>query len=216
MTDRERAAVLVYDGVAELDAVGPYDVFATANRREVPIDAAIVTADPREEIEAIGGLTIEPDDTLDPADPPECLVVPGGRWSARAAEGAWAEAQRGTVPDAIAACHATGSLVAGVGAGVCLLAEAGLGDAPAAADGGQATSASQTASAGETTLDPSAPGAPALEARIAQAGRAETVHGVRTGIELALWLLEHAWGPDPARDVASMIEYDPDRDAAAG
>jgi putative intracellular protease/amidase len=204
MTDRERVAVLVYDGVAELSAVGPYDVFATAGRRGVPVDATIVTVDPREQVEAIGGLTLEPDGTLDSSEPPACLVVPGGRWSARAAAGAWAEAQRGRIPDAVAACHERGSLVAGVAAGVRLLAEGGVGDVPAESDDGTANSTN------------GAPGAPTSAARIAEGDRVANLDAANTGVGLALWLLEHAWGPDPARDVASMIEYDPDEGAAVG
>jgi transcriptional regulator GlxA family with amidase domain len=204
MTARERAAVIVYDGVAELSAVGPYDVFATAGRHGVPVEASLVTAEPREEIEAIGGLALEPDGTLDPADPPECLFVPSGRWSARASAGAWAEAQRGTVPDAIAGCQDRGSLVAGVGAGSCLMAAAGLGDDPRATDGGV------------TTVDAASPGAPGVDARIADGGRVATVAGARSGIDLAFGLLERAWGPGPARDVAAMLEYEPDGGSAVG
>lgn len=200
MTAPERAGVLVYDGVAELSAVGPYDVFATASRQGVAVEAALLTAESRGEIEAIGGLALEPDGTVDPADPPACLIVPSGRWSARAADGAWAEAQRGTLPEAIAGCHDRGTLVAGVGAGVCLMAEAGLGDDPTTADG--------------VAPDPESPGVPALEARIAQDGRVASVEGTDSAIDLALRLLEGAWGPEPAADVAAMIEYD--GDAAVG
>jgi len=218
MTARQRAGVLVYDGVGELSAIGPYDVFATAGRRGAPVEAAIVTAAPTDGVEAIGGLGLEPDGTLDPSDPPACLLVPSGRWSARAAEGAWAEAQRGTVPDAVAACHATGGLVAGVGAGVCLLAEAGLGEDPTEVDGGRSVTdgSPSTTDAEEVTTAWPSPGAPAFDARVADDGRVATVSGARSGIELALWLLEHAWGPERARDVAAMIEYDPGSDAAAG
>lgn len=204
MTASERAAVLVYDGVAELDAVGPYDVFATAGRQDVPVEASLVSAEPVDGVEAIGGLELEPDGVLDPADPPACLVVPGGRWSARAADGAWAEAQRGTLPNAIRGCEDNGTLVAGVGAGVCLLAEAGLGEYPAtlASDGGRQHGG--------------APGAPSPDARLAYEGDVESAAGVRSGVHLGLWLLEHAWGPDPAEAVSAMIEFDPEGDAAAG
>lgn len=202
MPTRERAGILVYDGVAELSAVGPYDVFATASRRGVPVDASLVTAEPSEEIEAIGGLALEPDGTLDPAAPPDCLVVPGGRWSARATDGAWAEAQRSRLPDLIAACADRGALVAGVGAGVALLGAAGLGADPAPG--------------GEPASKPTAPGGPSVDARIAHEGRVATVDGEQSGIGLALDILEAGWGPDPAADVAAMIEYDGGADAAHG
>lgn len=219
MTASERAAVLVYDGFAEIDAIGPYDVFATAARQGVSVEATLVAAEPCEDVEAIGGLTVDPDGVLDPADPPDCLLVPGGRWSARANAGAWAEAQRGVIPDMVAACHDAGSLVAGVGAGVLLLAEGGLGDDPEA-HGASTQSGGSGASHRGTLADGGdgwgAPGAPALDARLADDGRVRTVEGTRSGIDLALSLLEHAWGPEPANEVASMIEYDPDGDAAVG
>jgi len=53
-------------------------------------------------------------------------VVPGGGWNDRAPRGAWAEAERGELPAAIAAAHRAGAQVATVCTGAMLATAAGL------------------------------------------------------------------------------------------
>ena len=198
MTADARVAVLVYDGFHADDGIGAYDVFATAGRGGAPVDAALVTAGgPVDgEIEASDGTTVEPDRIVDPADPPDVLIVPGGGWNKRAADGAWAEAQRPPTVEAIRRCHRNGSLVAAVCTGSMLLAEAGL------TDGRRAVT--HPATMGEL----SQAGARTVDARVVDDGDVVTAAGDEAGIDLGLWLLEREWGPENSESVADMIEYE--------
>ena len=59
---------------------------------------------------------------------PDALLVPGGGWGDRAETGAWAEYDRGDIPEAIASAHDRGATVATVCTGGMLAAGAGILD----------------------------------------------------------------------------------------
>jgi len=105
--------ILLYDGYDELDAIGPFEVFANAGRvlgrreSDRTCGATLVTLEPADRVTASHGLRVEPDDAL---GDPDLLVVPGGGWNARGDRGARAEAERGAVPEAVVV--ATRSLTA--------------------------------------------------------------------------------------------------------
>ncbi len=83
----KQAQIVVYDGVDELDAVGPFEVLVAGG-----FEVELVTIDPTPIVEGAHGLALTPSGYLGPA--PELLVVPGGGWLTRAREGAWAQARR--------------------------------------------------------------------------------------------------------------------------
>src|SRR5437763_8808068 len=125
-----RVAIFVFDGVDELDAVGPFEVLANGERAGAPIDVRLVTLDERDDIVGSHGLRIRPDGMWD--GEADLVIVPGGGWNDRGSEGAWAEAQRGDLPRAISEHHTGGGHVAGVCTGGLLLAAAGvIGGRPA-------------------------------------------------------------------------------------
>ena len=62
---------------------------------------------------------VRTDGPLDPGRA-DLLVIPGGGWNDRGAQGAWAEAERGDLPAAIAAAHRAGAVVATVRTGAML------------------------------------------------------------------------------------------------
>src|SRR5438105_2083385 len=118
--------ILIYDGCDELDAVAPFEVLRAAAWLGANLRAELVTADDAAEVTAAHGLRLKPHARLDPAARPDVLIVPGGGWVARAAQGARAEAQKGEIPALIAECHRGGSTVACVCTGAMLAASAGL------------------------------------------------------------------------------------------
>jgi putative intracellular protease/amidase len=87
---------VVFDGADPLDAVGPYEVLATAGALGADASVALVTLEPREEVRLAHGLRVCPDGVLEPGL--DVIVVPGGGWADRAPAGAWAEAERGAPP----------------------------------------------------------------------------------------------------------------------
>jgi len=217
------ADILLYDGFDELDAIGPYEVFdyaldyatdgpagADAGRggeTARPGRVRYVTLDERESVTASHGTRVGVDGVVpepDAADAPDLLVVPGGGWSARdETAGAWAEAQRGDVPRALAAHHAAGTRIAAVCTGAMLLAAAGV------TDGRRAT----THAAAVDELRES--GADVADARVVDDGDLLSAGGVTSGIDLALYVVEREFGTDVADRVAAVTEYERRYETAA-
>jgi transcriptional regulator GlxA family with amidase domain len=204
--------VLVYDGFDELDGVGPYEVFDyaldyAADGEDRAGRVRYVTLDDRDAVTASHGTRIGVDGTLpDPEadDRPDLLVVPGGGWSARDEEAsAWAEAQKGDVPRALASHHASGTRIASVCTGSMLLAEAGV------TDGRRAVT---HASAAEELRES---GARVVDARVVDDGDLLSAGGVTSGIDLALYVVEREFGAAVADRVATVIEYERRYEVAA-
>jgi len=195
------AAVLLFEGFEELDAIGPYDVLATAAAGDAALATVdLVTATPTNSVVASKGAEIVPHDTLDSTDPPAYLVVPGGSWVGGADEGVRAVADRGVVPELIADCHAAGSTVASVCTGAMLLERGGLLDGrPAVTHRG-------------AIADLEATDATVVDARVVDDGDLLTAGGVTAGIDLALWLVEREWGEAVAADVRETLEYEREPD----
>jgi transcriptional regulator GlxA family with amidase domain len=197
-------AILLYDGFDELDAVGPFEVFENAGRAGADCDVRLVTLDDRETVTASHGLRVGVDGTLDPADAPDLLVVPGGGWSDPAAPGAGLEAERGAIPEAVAAHHGAGATVAGVCTGGMLLARGGLLDG-------------RPAVTHHTALDDlRAAGADVREDRVVDDGDVLTAGGVTSGLDLSLHVVEREFGADVADRVAREIEYERRHDPVRG
>ena len=188
-------AIVVFDGVDELDAVGPYRVFAGAKSAGADLTVSLVTIDDVEWVVASNGLGLRTDGTLEEANP-DLVVVPGGGWNSRAEESAWAEARSGVIPEAVADLHDAGVTVAGVCTGGMLLAEAGLTDGrPAVTHAGALEELRET-------------GAEVIDARVVDDGDLVTAGGVTSGLDLALYVLKREFGSSIADSVAANLEYE--------
>jgi len=180
--------ILLYDGFDELDAMGPFEVLANGGfePRLVSIDGSDATGSHGARIGVDGALT----------EAPDLLVVPGGGWGDRAPMGAWAEAQRGEIPSAIAERHRAGSTIASVCTGAMLLATAGLLTGRPAVTHHLALDELEEAGADVKR-----------DSRVVDDGDILTAGGVTSGIDLALWLIERERGADAANAVAREIEH---------
>lgn len=220
--------VLLYDGFDELDAIGPYEVFEyalgfAAEESEAAAEAPstpdgtdpkpadrlrYVTLEDRETVTASHGTRVGVDTTLpepNAADVPDLLVVPGGGWTAReGTASAWAEAERGAIPDALAAYHAAGVRIASVCTGSMLLATAGVTDGRRAVT--HASALDELRESGATVVD----------ARVVDDGDLLTAGGVTSGLDLALYIVEREFGAEVADRVATVIEYDRRYEVADG
>jgi transcriptional regulator GlxA family with amidase domain len=188
--------ILCFDGFEELDAIGPYEVLQVAASRGLDLDVSLVTLEARDRVTAANGLRIEPDGALSVADPPDIVVVPGGGWNDRDSAGAWAEAERGAIPDVLADLHDAGTTIAAVCTGGMLVARAGLLDGrPAVTHAGALD-------------DLRASGAEVVDARYVDDGDILTAGGITAGIDLALHLIERLADAETADAVATHMEYE--------
>jgi transcriptional regulator GlxA family with amidase domain len=190
-----RVAVVVFEGFDELDAIGPLEVLRNAAAMgATDLSVELVALDGSAEVTGSHGLRVRTDGRLDPGRT-DLLVIPGGGWNDRGAHGAWAEAERGDLPAAIAAASRAGAVVATVCTGAMLAATAGLiRGRPAITHHG-------------AVEDLRASGAQVVEARVVDDGDLVTAGGVTSGIDLALWLVERHFGADLAEAVATEIEH---------
>jgi len=186
--------IILYDGFDELDVVGPLEVL---RRAAEPADLRVdlVSATGALDVEASYGLRVRADRRLDAAQLPDVLVVPGGGWNARAERSAWAEYERGVIPDLAARVHRNGGVVAAVCTGAMLLAKAGLLD-------GRPASTHHSARA-----DLQAHGAAVSDERVVDDGDVVTAGGVTSGLDLALHLVERLAERDLADRIAHEMEY---------
>jgi transcriptional regulator GlxA family with amidase domain len=180
----------MYDGFDELDAVAPFEILAAAG-----FAVELVAIGQTWSIRTAHGVSIHPHGVLSPR--PDLLVVPGGGWASRAPQGAWAEAQRGLIPELIAERYAAGSLIAGVCSGVMLLAASSmLRDRPAVTH----------RVAVEELREFGAEVHP--EARVVDDGDVITAGGVTSAIDLALHIVGRERGEEAASAGARRIEHD--------
>lgn len=191
-------AIVLFDGFDNLDAIGPFEVFNHARTFGADIEVRTYTLAEQEVVMSSHGLRIEPAGVLESeASIPDIVVVPGGGWGERAETGAWGEAERGDLPEALKRLSDGGATVAGVCTGGMLLARAGVTDGrPAVTHHG----------ALEDLRDS---GAEVVEARVVDDGDLVTAGGVTSGIDLAIHLVEREFGPNVADRVATEMAYEP-------
>lgn len=188
-----RIDIVVFEGVDEMDAVGPFRVLRAATGAWLTTRLVSLTGEP---VPGIHGLRFEPDAAYDVAAPPDVLVVPGGGWNARLDRGAWGEAQRGDWLSNIRAARMSGTVLAGVCTGTMLLAHAGV-------IGNRRAATHHVA-----REDLAAIGATVVTDRVVDDGDLITAGGVTSGIDLALWLVERFADRATADRIAENMEYD--------
>jgi transcriptional regulator GlxA family with amidase domain len=190
-----RVAVVVFEGFDELDAIGPLEVLRNAAAMGADdLSVELVALDGAAEVTGSHGLVVRTDGRLD-REATDLLVIPGGGWNDRGAKGAWAEAERGELPAAIAAAHEAGAVVATVCTGAMLATAAGL------------TRGRPAVTHHDAIDDLRAAGAQVVEARVVDDGDLVTAGGVTSGLDMALWLVERHFGAELAGAVAAEIEH---------
>jgi transcriptional regulator GlxA family with amidase domain len=189
-----KVGILLFEGFEELDALGPYAVLRYAEAAGADVEVELVVLSEAERVTAAYGLTVTPHGVLD--DSYEVVVVPGGGWMTRAPSGAFAEVERGELPDALARLHRAGVTLASVCTGAMVLSAAGI-------------TRGRPAVTNKGVLEQlRADGAEVIDERVVDDGDLITSGGVTAGIDMALWLVERRWGKPLADAVARGMEYE--------
>jgi transcriptional regulator GlxA family with amidase domain len=186
--------LFLFDGVEELDAVGPWEVLAywTQHHAEDGWSISCLSADGQDVIGA-KNLVLGAHHSLDAAPALDVLIHPGGHGTRRLlrdrAHLDWIRTQRMVVPLMAAVC--TGSLV---------YAAAGLlTGRPATTHWASLNLLSE--------IDPTIK--TDVESRFVDDGDLLTSAGVSAGIDMALHLVARLAGVERAREVRRGIQYDP-------
>lgn len=178
-------AVLIFDRLTALDAIGPYEVLSRLPGAVV----RFVALEPGPQRTDTGFLTLNADYGLDEVRSPDIVVVPGG-------PGARDLVHNADVLDWVRTVHGTSRWMTSVCTGALILGAAGI------LDGRDATThwAAMDQLAGY--------GAVPTESRIVNAGKILTAAGVSAGIDLGLHIAELVAGEQVAKAIQLIIEYD--------
>ena len=198
MTD-VHVAIVLFDGVEELDWAGPWEVLTMwaalarrADARDVRVELVADTTTP---IRCAKGARVLADRTWGELEgTPDVVVVPGGRGTRTLVEDA-------DLLDRLRQLHRDGALLASVCTGSLLFAAAGLLEhRPATTHHGALGELQGLDGSCEVRRDE----------RYVDDGDIITSAGVSAGIDMALHLVDRLAGTERARAVRAAIQYDPD------
>jgi len=192
-TPTTKVAILIFDGLTALDAIGPYDVL-----RQVPgWEVTFVGKEAGELRTEAGGLGLVADVAIADAGEPDILLVPGGSGT----RSLLADAE---VLDWVRAVDRDTKWTTSVCTGALVLAAAGL------LDGRRATTYWQSFDElRDLGVEP-------VTSRWVEDGKYLTAAGVSAGIDMALHLVAEEVAPEVSQAVQLGIEYDPSPPFDAG
>lgn len=183
--------IYLYQGVASLDFVGPYEAF-DLSRYLLDSGKVVTIAESMEPITCANGMQVLPQYTFETAPNLDVLLVPGANELQAALSSPkaidWIRQMADRVTYTTAVC--TGSLI---------LQKAGL------LNGKKVTThwmliEELKKNASTTVL---------ADMRYVRDGNIITSQGVSAGIDMSLWLLGQLHTPDHARQVRKLLQYDP-------
>ncbi|HWB68904.1 MAG TPA: DJ-1/PfpI family protein [Solirubrobacterales bacterium] len=189
-----KIAILIFDRLTALDAIGPYEVM-----RSVPGWEIDFVAKARGELRTDSGfLGLVADRTLEEVSAPDIVVVPGGPGTRIAGAAGEPGLKDDTeVLEWLRAVDATSKWTTSVCTGSLVLGAAGL------LEGKRATSNwLYLERLGEF-------GAEAVGGRFVEDGKTITAAGVTAGLDMALHLVSRESGPEMAQAIQLGLEYDP-------
>jgi cyclohexyl-isocyanide hydratase len=187
-----KIGILIFDGMTQLDAMGPFEVFARIPRARV-----LLVAKRKRAVEAQFGLRMMPHTDLRRCPKLDIICIPGGGGINRLL------LDRETVAF-VRRQSKRARYVTSVCTGSLLLGAAGL------LHGRRATS--------HWFSVPllAAFGAKPSQKRIERDGKFVTAGGVTSGIDFALWMAAKVAGTQAAKEIQLMLQYDPKPPFRAG
>ena len=188
-----RIALLIFDRLTALDAVGPYEVLSRLPAAELDF----VAPEPGVKRTDTGRLGLEATKGIDELPDPDIVLVPGG-------EGNRPLMSDERVLDWLRTAHESTTWTTSVCTGSLVLGAAGI------LEGKRATSHwVYRDSLREFGAEPTAE-------RVVEDGKVITAAGVAAGIDMALHLATRVAGKEVAQAIQLGIEYDPDPPHDAG
>jgi transcriptional regulator GlxA family with amidase domain len=184
--------VFIYNNAAELDFVGPYQVFGVSQFILNQTSGLATVAESQEPVACTAGLKVIPDYNFKTAPQFDVVLVPGSK----DVESACTNPQ---VLDWIKRQAKSARYIAGVCTGTLIMQKAGL------LKGRKATTHWQMM---DTLInDPQVNELP--EMRYVRDGNIITSQGVSAGIDMALWLIGELHSPEHSREIRKILQYDP-------
>ncbi|WP_253209482.1 DJ-1/PfpI family protein [Streptomyces niphimycinicus] len=186
-----RITVLLFEGVEELDAVGPWETlrfWQELTERDVVVHTASIDG---RSVRCGLGLTVTPDGAIDDEPRPDLLIHPGGA-------GVEILREDQTHLSRLRSLAADGTLLASVCNGSLVFAAAGL-------------LAGLPATSHWSEIDGFVSRHPDVDVRTGprwvDTGQIVTSAGVAAGIDMALHLIDRLEGADIAQKVSHVLEY---------
>ncbi|PRY30780.1 DJ-1/PfpI family protein [Pseudosporangium ferrugineum] len=192
-----RVQMVLFDGVAEQDFIGPNEAFTIAGfATGGAVAVSYVTGTVPRTVRALGGTRVVVADGWSPRTA-DLLLVPGGGPTGPDEPGVAHEIKKGQLPRSIAAAVRRRLVIGSVCTGALLLAAAGLTEG-------------RPCNTHHTVRDQLAEsGAVVKDARVVDDGDLITSAGSTSGIDLALHVLDREFGADLAVMVAGVLEFEP-------
>lgn len=185
-----KVQIAVFDGFDEIDVFGTFEPLAVAG-----VDVELARPGSSGQVRSARGVRVEVDTVLGDESDVDGIVVPGGGWLNRAAEGAWAEVQRGELPARLVELRARVPWLASVCAGGMVLAHAGL-------------LAGRSATTNRNCYDEFRPLVGELvDARVVDDGDLITAGALTSGLDLGLHLVQRFLGQQAAEQASRALEY---------
>jgi transcriptional regulator GlxA family with amidase domain len=192
-------AIAVFEGVEELDFVGPWEVLS-GWRSLYPDDVDVhLIGDDTEPVTCAKGMRVLPQRTWNDLGHIDVLVYPGGR-------GTRAQLGDDRIRARLRSLRESGRLMTSVCTGALVFADAGL------LDGLPATT---HWNAFDELLPLGRDIEPRPDDRFVDNGAIVTSAGVSAGIDMALHLVARLGSAQKAREVRRSIQYDPEPPAAS-
>jgi putative intracellular protease/amidase len=188
-----RIAILIFDKLTALDAIGPYEVLSRLPDAELDF----VAPEPGQKRTDTGRLVLVAEKSIEDVPSPEVVVVPGG-------EGNRPLLTDERVLDWLRAAHEGTIWTTSVCTGSLLLGAAGI------LEGRRATSHWAYRDHLRSF------GAEPVAKRVVEDGKVITAAGVSAGIDMALQLARKVAGDEVAQAIQLGIEYDPEPPLDAG
>jgi putative intracellular protease/amidase len=182
-----QVAILLYQGVTALDAIGPWEVLSRMPNTEV----RFVATETGPVVVEGGTLLLGATHTFAETPSPDVVVVPGGSTT----PGQMVDDQ---ALDWLRTVHATTTWTTSVCTGALILGAAGILKGLPATTHWYKMGVLKIMGAH-----------PEPQERIVRAGKIATAAGVSAGIDLALWLAGEIAGRERAEAIQLVIEYDP-------
>jgi len=190
-------AILIFDDMEELDAIGPYEVFGLAQTQGlddgIEVCSVYTVAETDTLVRCKHGLSLKPHYTLDNAPTPDIVIVPGG-------QGAQTQESNPKILNWLQNAAKTTEIMASVCTGLRITLKAGIASGKRVTTHHNAIEDIRQNYDAADVLD---------DVRFVKDGNYISATGISAGIDMALWLVGQISTPAHARKVRKRLQYDP-------